>query len=56
MPNKTSDWGNITVDTYNGSTKIGSATCRLTLNVPASVKPTLSSVTLTDTNAAVKNL
>lgn len=56
MPNKTSDWGNITVDTYNGSTKIGSATCRLTLNVPASVKPTFDSVTLTDTNTAVKNL
>ncbi|KFN86493.1 hypothetical protein H702_09285, partial [Streptococcus equinus JB1] len=31
MPKKTSDWGNITVDTYNGSNKIGSATCRLTL-------------------------
>lgn len=56
MPSKTSDWGDITVDTYSGSSKIGSATCRLTLNVPDSVKPTLGSVTLTDSNAAVKNL
>lgn len=56
MPNKTSDWGNITVETYSGSSKIGTATCRLTLNVPDSVKPTLGSITLTDSNAAVKNL
>lgn len=55
MPNKTSDWGNITVETYSGSSKIGSATCRLTLNVPDSVKPTLGSITLTDSNATVKN-
>ncbi len=56
MPNKTSDWGNITVDTYNGSNKIGSATCRLTLNVPSTMIPTLGSITLTDGNTAVKNL
>ena len=56
MPNKTSDWGNITVDTYNGSNKIGSATCRLTLNVPSTMIPTLGSITLTDSNTAVKNL
>lgn len=56
MPSKTSDWGNITVETYSGSSKIGSATCRLTLNVPDSVKPTLGSITLTDSNTAVKNL
>lgn len=56
MPKKTSDWGNITVDTYNGSTKIGSATCRLTLNVPESMKPTFSGVTLSDTNTVVSNI
>lgn len=56
MPNKTSDWGNITVETYNGSTKIGSATCRLTLNVPASVKPTLGGISLSDSNTTVSNL
>ena len=56
MPSKTSDWGDITVETYSGSSKIGSATCRLTLNVPASIKPTLANITLTDNNTAVKNL
>ena len=56
MPNRTSDWGVITVETYNGSSKIGSATSRLTLKVPDSVKPTLGSITLTDGNTAVKNL
>ena len=56
MPKKTSDWGNITVDTYNGSSKIGSATCRLTLNVPESMKPTFSGVTLSDTNTVVSNI
>lgn len=56
MPNRTSDWGNITVDTYNGSSKIGSTTCRLTLNVPESMKPTFSGVTLSDTNTVVSNI
>ncbi|HEP3654771.1 TPA: hypothetical protein VCO43_000738 [Streptococcus pyogenes] len=56
MPKKTSDWGNITVDTYNGSTKIGSATCRLTLNVPTSMKPTFTGVTLSDNNTVVSNI
>lgn len=56
MPSKTSDLGDIIVETYSGSSKIGSATCRLTLNVPDSVKPTLGSITLTDSNTAVKNL
>lgn len=56
MPNKTSDWGNITVDTYSGSSKIGTSTCRLTLNVPDSIKPTLYSITLTDSNTSVQNL
>ena len=56
MPKKTSDWGNITVDTYNGSTKIGSAMCKLTLIVPESMKPTFSGVTLSDTNTVVSNI
>ena len=35
----------ITCTTYNGSTNIGSKTCTLTLTVPASVKPTITSLT-----------
>lgn len=56
IPNATSGLGGITVDTYSGSTMVGSKSAQLILNVPDSVKPTLSSVTLTDTNTAVKNL
>lgn len=56
MPKKTSDWGNIVVETYNGSTKIGQSGCILTLNVPASMKPTFSGVTLSDANTVVSNV
>ncbi|QBX27708.1 DUF859 family phage minor structural protein [Streptococcus pasteurianus] len=56
MPNRTSDWGQIVLETYSGSIKIGQTNCILTLNVPDSVKPTLGSITLTDSNATVKNL
>ncbi|KXT67682.1 Phage capsid and scaffold [Streptococcus gallolyticus] len=56
MPNRTSDWGNLVVETYSGSTKIGQSGCILTLNVPTSMTPNLGSITLTDSNTAVKNL
>ena len=45
IPNAVSGTCTITCDTYNGPTKIGSKTCTLTLTVPASVKPTMTSVT-----------
>lgn len=56
IPNATSGIGGITVDTYSGSTKIGSKSAQLTLNVPTSMTPKLGSITLTDSNTAVKNL
>lgn len=56
IPSNTSGIGGITVDTYSGSTIIGSKSAQLTLNVPASMTPTLGSITLTDSNMAVKNL
>ena len=56
IPNATSSWGRVFIDTYNGSTKIGTKEVTFTGNVPASVKPTLDSITLTDSNTAVKNL
>lgn len=56
IPNATSSWGRVFIDTYNGSTKIGTTEATFTGNVPASMKPTLSSVTLTDTNTVVNNL
>ena len=48
IPNATSGSGTIYVDTYNGSTKVGTKSCGFTATVPASVKPSLS-VTLEDT-------
>ncbi len=47
IPNAVSGTCTITCDTYNGSTKIGSKTCTLSLTVPTSVKPTMTSVTAT---------
>lgn len=56
MPSKTTDWGNITIETYNGNSKIGSKTYRMTLTVPDSVVPSLGSITLTETNNIAKQL
>ena len=56
IPNSTSGTGTIYVDTYSGSTKTGTQSTTLTASVPASMKPTFSSVTLTDTNGVAKSL
>lgn len=42
LPANTSGSGTIYVDTYNGTTKIGTKWCGFTAKVPASVKPTCS--------------
>lgn len=47
IPSSTSGSGTIYVDTYNGSTKIGTKSCGFTATVPASVKPTIT-LTLED--------
>lgn len=47
IPNSTKGTAAIRVDTYNGSTKIGSASKNFTLNVPASVVPTFSKIEFT---------
>lgn len=56
IPNATSSWGRVFIDTYNGSTKIGTKEATFTGNVPASVKPTLGGISLTDTNTKVSSL
>lgn len=58
LPNNTSGSISVTCDTYNGSTKIGSETVSFTANVPTSMKPTVSALTISDGNTAVtsKNL
>lgn len=50
IPNATSGTAKVTVTTYSGSTKIGSAVSKnFTLTVPASVVPTISGVTIAET-------
>lgn len=47
IPNATSGTATISVDTYNGSTYIGSSSRTFTITVPSSVKPTISSLAAT---------
>ena len=50
IPSATSGTAKVTVTTYSGSTKIGSAVSKnFTLTVPATVVPTISSVAVADT-------
>lgn len=53
LPNATKGTGTIRVDTYSGSTKIGSASKSFTLNVPASVVPTFTGITFTRVDGTV---
>ena len=48
LPNSTSSGCTITCITYNGSTEIGRKTLSMTLKVPSSVKPSISSVTISE--------
>ena len=52
IPNSTSGWGTIYVDTYNGSTKVGTKSCRFDATVPASIKPTVKTVGITLDNSS----
>lgn len=47
---------NITCTSYNGTTKIGSVTKTLTLNVPSSIVPTVTVGTITEANAEMVEL
>ena len=54
IPNATSGTAKVTVTTYSGSTKIGSAVSKnFTLTVPASVVPTISGVTVAETESGI---
>ncbi|MCO4466969.1 hypothetical protein Si133o_00964 [Streptococcus infantarius subsp. infantarius] len=56
IPNATSSWGRVFIDTYNGSTKIGTTEAGFNANIPESVKPTLGGISLADSNTAVSNV
>lgn len=56
VPNADYHWGTVYIDTYSGSTKIGTKEATFNANIPASVKPTLGSISLSDSNTTVSNL
>ena len=56
MPSSTSARGTLWCDTYSGNTRIGTASYIFTVTVPSSMTPTLSSISLTDTNSKVSTL
>lgn len=53
IPNSTSGTCTLTCYTYNGNTLVGTSTTTVTLSVPASIKPTLSSITATRIDGTV---
>lgn len=56
LPNNISGTGTIFVDTYSGSSLIGTQSKTFTANVPSSVIPTFTGITLEDQNATAKSL
>ena len=56
MPASTSAQGTLWCDTYSGSTKIGTSSYIFAVTVPDSMKPTLTSISLVDTNSKVSSL
>lgn len=56
IPNSTSGTGTIYVDTYSGSTKIGTQSTTFTASVPDSINPSLTGFTLIDGNTAARTL
>lgn len=53
IPDSDSGSGKIYIDTYSGTSLLGTSITTFTANVPNSVVPTLSSVTLSDTDSKV---
>lgn len=53
IPNNTSAWGTISVDTYAGNTFVGTKSVAFTGNVPNSVVPSIESIELSEGNDEV---
>lgn len=56
FPNSETGTGTIYVDTYSEGTMIGTQSATLTASVPASMKPTFTGVSLSDSNTAARNV
>ncbi len=52
VPNATSGIGTISLDTYNGTTKIGTNTCMFTCKVPETIVPAMTAANVTIDNGA----
>lgn len=48
LPNNSSAPVTITCDTYNGSTKVGTSTCAMTVTVPSAAMPSITAVTVSE--------
>lgn len=48
LPNNSSAPVTITCDTYNGSTKVGTSTCAMTVTVPSAAVPSITAVTVSE--------
>ncbi|HEM4050559.1 TPA: hypothetical protein U1W10_000533 [Streptococcus suis] len=56
IPNATSGIGTLYVDTYNGSSKIGTQQVNFAASLPATIKPSFTGLTLTDSNLVARSL
>lgn len=56
IPDSITGAGTIYVDTYSGGTRTGTQSVTLTASVPASIKPTFSGFSLSDSNTAAQNV
>lgn len=56
IPNSATGTGTIYVDTYSGETRTGTQSATLTASVPASMKPTFTGVSLSDSNTVAQNV
>lgn len=56
IPNSETGTGTIYVDTYSEGTMIGTQSATLIASVPASMKPTFTGISLSDSNTAAQNV
>ncbi|ARU13772.1 baseplate component [Streptococcus phage P7571] len=56
IPNSETGTGTIYVDTYSEGTMIGTQSATLIASVPASMKPTFTGISLSDSNTAARNV
>lgn len=56
IPNAASGPGKLHIDTFHGTTKIGTTTTSVTFQVANSIRPTLTGITLTDLNTRAAQL